>query len=123
MLLDILKLHFTDSQPIFFTLMGRVVFCLLFLGAAWMTGRSLAKDWKPLWNLAIAILVLGVGARFIHFALYAGPFLSISHYLLDTLCIGVAAVAGYQATRTNQMAVQYHWLYDKASPFTWRSKT
>jgi small-conductance mechanosensitive channel len=123
MLLDILKLHFTDGLPIFFTLLGRVVFCLLFLGAAWMTGRSIAKDWKPLWNLAVSVLLLGFGARFIHFALYAGPFLSVSHYVLDTACMAIVAYAGYRATRTSQMTVQYHWLYDKASPFSWRSKT
>lgn len=101
---------------------GEYVFIVLCMAAAWMTGRSIATDWKPLWNLALSVLALGAGARFLHFALYEAQFLSPIRYLVDTAVLAVVAYLGYRFTRTNQMARQYHWLYDKASPFTWRNK-
>lgn len=60
--------------------------------------------------------------RFLHYALYAGPFLSFRHYLMDTLILIAVASFGYQFKRTNQMTSQYHWLYEKTSPLTWRSR-
>jgi uncharacterized membrane protein AbrB (regulator of aidB expression) len=114
MLIDILGGH---------AYFGEFVFLLLCLGAAWMTGRSIATDWKPLWQLAASVVGLGFGSRFLHKALYEGPFLSINHYLGDLVLLAIAAYAGYQFTRTNQMTTQYHWLYEKASPFSWRAKS
>jgi hypothetical protein len=102
---------------------GEFVFMALSMAAAWMTGRSIAHDWKPLWNLAAAVLLLAAGTRFLHFALYEAAFLSLGRYIMDTLLLSVVAFLGFRFTRTNQMADQYHWLYEKASPFTWRSKT
>ena len=101
---------------------GEFVFMLLCMGAAWMTGRSIASDWKPLWNLALAVLGLGFGARFLHFALYEAVFLSPARYLMDTLLLAVVAYIGFRFTRTNQMTTQYHLLYEKASLLSWRSK-
>ena len=37
---------------------GEYVFMILCMAAAWMTGRSIASDWKPLWNLALSVLGL-----------------------------------------------------------------
>ena len=101
---------------------GEYVFMLLCMGAAWMTGRSIASDWKPIWNLVLAVLGLGLGARFLHFALYEAQFVSFSRYFVDTLILAIVAYFGYRFTRTNQMTRQYHWLYEKASPFSWRAK-
>jgi hypothetical protein len=101
---------------------GEFVFMLLCMGAAWMTGRSIASDWKPLWNLALAVLGLGFGARFLHFALYEAVFLSPARYLMDTFLLAIVAYIGFRFTRTNQMTTQYHWLYEKASLLGWRSK-
>ena len=75
---------------------GEFVFMLLCMGAAWMTGRSVASDWKPLWNLALAVLGLGFGARFLHFALYEAVFLSPARYLMDTLLLAVVAYVGFR---------------------------
>ncbi len=102
---------------------GEYVFMLLCMGAAWMTGRSIANDWKPVWNLVLAVLGLGLGARFLHFALYEAQFISLSRYLVDTAVLAIVAWLGYQFTRTNQMTRQYHWLYEKASPLSWRAKS
>lgn len=101
---------------------GEYVFMILCMAAAWMTGRSIASDWKPLWNLALSVLGLGLGARFLHFALYQAEFVSPGRYLIDTAVLAVVAYIGYLFTRTNQMTRQYHWLYEKASPISWRAK-
>ncbi len=104
-------------------LAGEYIFMLLCMGAAWMTGRSIASDWKPIWNLVVAVLGLGFGARFLHFALYEAQFVSVGRYLLDTAVLGLVAYVGYRYTRTNQMTRQYHWLYEKASLISWRAKS
>jgi hypothetical protein len=101
---------------------GEYVFFLLACGAAWITGKSCAQTWKTLPVLVAYGLLLGAGTRFLHFALYEGPFLSFQHYLLDALVLIAVASFGYQFKRTNQMTSQYHWLYEKTSPLTWRSR-
>ena len=113
MLMDIFSGH---------ALPGEYVFMLLCMGAAWMTGRSVAGDWKPLWILGVYVLLLGLGARFLHFALYQAVFVSPVRYLIDTIVLGGVAYVGFMFTRTNQMTRQYHWLYEKASPLSWRRK-
>jgi small-conductance mechanosensitive channel len=117
MLMDILSGHIFETGAY-----GEIVFLILCMAAAWMTGRSIANDWKPFWNLIISVVLLGLASRFLHFALYQAPFLSLSRYLGDTVVLAIMAWLGYQYTRTNQMTRQYYWLYEKASPLSWRSK-
>jgi hypothetical protein len=113
MLVDILYGH---AHP------GEYVFGLLCMAAAWMIGRAVATDWENLPKLVFYVLLLGAGARFLHFALYQARFASLGHYAVDTLVFIVVAVIGYRFTRTNQMTRQYHWLYEKASPLSWRER-
>lgn len=116
---------------------GIYAFFLLGCGAAWIAGKSNAQVWRGLPMLLVYILILGVGLRFIHFALYNGaeytnaagekmqlaaPMFSLAHYIPDTLVLIVIAWLGYQVKRTNQMTTQYHWLYEKASPLSWRNR-
>jgi hypothetical protein len=68
-------------------------------------------------------LLLGLGARFLHFALYEAVFVSPTRYLVDTAVFLVVAYIGYRYTRTNQMTRQYHWLYEKASPISWKDRS
>jgi hypothetical protein len=117
MLFDIISGHIFENKAY-----GEIVFLLLCMAAAWMTGRSLATDWKPIWNLIASALLLGAGARFLHFALYQAPFLSFGRYALDTILLAIVAWLAFQYTRTNQMTRQYYWLYEKASPLSWRAK-
>ena len=113
MLLDIFSGHFFP---------GEIVFLLLCFAGAWMVGKSIATDWKSITNLVIAILLLGCGARFLHFALYEAQFLSLPRYLIDTAVLMVIGFLGYRYKRTNQMTTQYNWLYEKASPFSWKDR-
>jgi hypothetical protein len=92
-------------------------------GAAWLTGRAIAVTWRPIWQVAIYMLVLGGVARFFHMALFGGTLLSPHYYTVDTLvCLGFG-FAGFQAARATQMARQYRWLMDRHGPLRWRRKT
>lgn len=101
---------------------GELVFYLLGCWAAWMTGKASASTWRTVPQLLVYGLVLAAGMRFLHYALYQGPFLSPIHYLSDLVVLSGVALAGYRYTRTNQMVSQYHWMYEKASPFTWKQR-
>lgn len=99
------------------------VSCLLGGWAAWMTGRACAQTWRTYGKLVLYILGLGVGIRFIHHALFDGTMFTLHFYIVDTIVLLVFATLGYKYTRTNQMVNQYHWLYEKASPLSWRPKS
>lgn len=101
---------------------GEYVFMLLCMLAAWQIGKSTASDWKSLTTMVIYTLLLGCGARFLHFALYQAQFISLDRYIVDTLVLLIVAYIGYRYTRTNMMTRQYHWLYEKASMISWKSR-
>lgn len=99
------------------------VTCLLGGWAAWMTGRACAQTWRTYPKLVLYILGLGIAVRFIHHALFEGTMFSLQYYVVDTIVLLIFATLGYKYTRTNQMVNQYHWLYEKASPLSWRPKS
>ena len=88
-----------------------------------MTGRACAQTWRTFGKLVLYILGLGIGIRFIHHALFGGTMFSLQYYVVDTIVLLIFATLGYKYTRTNQMVKQYHWLYEKASPLSWRPKS
>lgn len=98
------------------------VTCLLGGWAAWMTGRAVAKTWRPLVSLVVYLLALGIAIRFIHHALFNGSMLAMQYYVVDTIVLMVVGILGYRYTRTRQMVTQYHWLYERASPLSWKAK-
>ncbi|MGH6761239.1 MAG: DUF6867 family protein [Phyllobacterium sp.] len=99
-----------------------LVTCVMGGWAAWMTGRACAQTWRSYANLAVYLLVLGIGVRFIHHALFDGTMLSLRYYIADTIMLMIFGFLGYRYTRTKQMTRQYNWIYEKASPFTWRER-
>lgn len=100
-------------------------FVTLVLGgwAAWMTGKACAQTWRPYLTLVLYLMALGVGVRFIHHALFDGTMFSPRYYIVDTIVLLVFGILGYKYTRTNQMVSQYHWLYERASPLSWRARS
>lgn len=89
-------------------------------GAAWATGRAVAVTWRPLYVLAWFIFLLSLGIRFLSFALFDEPLLSLHYLLVDYVILGAIGFAGWRHARTGQMTTQYVWLYEKTSPFSWR---
>jgi hypothetical protein len=101
--------------------LGELTFYLLACWATWMTGRAVASTWRSKVQFLISALGLAAGVRFLHYALYEGPFLSPIHYVSDLVVLSIVGLVAYQYTRTNQMVSQYNWLYERASPLSWRN--
>ena len=91
-------------------------------GAAWMTGKACAETWRPQASLLLYLLMLGVAVRFVHHALFEGTMFTLRFYAVDTVILLVFGFLGFRFTRTNQMANQYYWLYEKVSPLSWRER-
>lgn len=107
----------------------RIFLIFLFLtviiggGAAVLMGRNFANNWRPVSNVIAAALGLALGVRFLHYALFWEPLLSLPAYVLDAAVSIVAALIGYRWRRTRQMTSQYYWLYERTGPLTWRDKS
>jgi hypothetical protein len=92
-------------------------------GGAWLTGRAIAGTWRPAWQVAVYMLILGASVRFIHMALFEGTLLSPHYYLVDTLVCLVFGFSGYRYTRARQMVRQYSWLNEGAGLMRWRRRS
>jgi len=91
-------------------------------GAAFLAGRAIALTWRPAWQVAAYMLVLGGAVRFFHMALFEGHLLSLHYYVVDTAFCFLFGFWGYRATRAGQMAEQYGWLYSRAGMLNWAKK-
>jgi hypothetical protein len=89
-------------------------------GAAALSGRAVARAWRPSWEVAIAAFLLGAAARFFHFALFEGELLSLPSYACDTAIFVIAGMLAWRASRARQMVQQYPWLYARSGPLGWR---
>jgi hypothetical protein len=102
------------------------VFLLLQLilggGAAWMTGRAVARSWKQPWTLVVYVVLLTCAVRFLDFALFGGTLLSLHYWLVDFAILIVVGFLGMRVTRAGQMVKQYPWLYERAGPVSWRDR-
>ena len=99
-----------------------LVTCVMGGWAAWMAGRACAKTWRSYTILIFYMLLLGIGVRFIHFALFEGTMVTLHYYVVDTIVLIIIGTLGYRYTRTNQMVQQYHWIYEKVSPFSFKER-
>lgn len=95
---------------------------LLFGAAAMATGRALARNWRPLWQTVPYAGLLGIGDRFLLYALFEGELLSWSGYLVGAGLLLVLCLLAYRATQARLMVRQYPWLYAPAGPFSWRER-
>jgi hypothetical protein len=103
----------------------QVLFVTGILGgaAAWATGRAMAETWRPFWQLAAYMLLLGGAVRFVHFALFEGELLSVPSYLADMLYLLLVGSLSWRMTYAHRMVTQYRWLYERSGPFGWRERT
>lgn len=99
-----------------------LITCLLGGWAAWMTGRACAQTWRSYVQLLLYLLPLAAAVRFIHYALFEGTLLSLHYYLVDAAVLVLIGSVAFRYTRTKQMVNQYGWLYEKASPLSWKAK-
>jgi uncharacterized membrane protein SirB2 len=91
---------------------------------AWRTGKGVADGWGQIIpHVVIYTLLLGIGIRFVHHALFNGTMFSLHYYIVDTICLMIFSLAGFRYTRAKQMSTKYYWLYEKAGPFAWKKKS
>ena len=96
-----------------------IVTLVLASGAGWLTGRAMARAWKPIWHLVGYMMLLALPTRFFHWSLADGTLLSLQFYLTDTIIITFIAILSYRIAQTTQMVTQYPWLYRRTSPISW----
>jgi hypothetical protein len=96
----------------------------LFLGggAAWLMGQALGGSWRPLWQVLLYSLLLGLSDRFITYALFDGELLSPTGFVIDTGVIAAVGLAAFRVSRVSAMVRQYPWLFERFGPFAWRTK-
>ncbi len=90
---------------------------------AFMTGQALASTWKPVWQVVLYCLLLGLGDRFLIFSLFQGELLSLSGYLIDSAVLVAISLFAYRLTRARKMVSQYPWIYERAGLLGWRDRT
>ena len=95
---------------------------VLFGAAGLATGRALARSWRPAWQALPYALLLGIGDRFLLYALFDGELLSASGYGIAAAIVLALALLSYRATQARLMVRQYPWLYEPAGPFSWRER-
>jgi Domain of unknown function (DUF6867) len=95
----------------------------LSVGGAYLAGRGLARSWKPFWRIFLYMALLAAAECFLQYALF-GRVLALSPpvYLAVYVALVAAASLGFRVMRTTQMVTQYHWLYERTSPLTWRDR-
>jgi len=92
-------------------------------GAAIMMGRNFATNWRSTAQVVLASIGLAMGVRFLHFALFEQPLLTLPGFLLDATVVILFALLGHRWRRTEQMTSQYYWLYERTGPLSWRKTT
>jgi branched-chain amino acid transport system ATP-binding protein len=102
---------------------GLAAMWLLTSYAAYMTGQSLANTWRAEWQVVVYAALLGVGERFLTYALFEGILLSPQGYLVDTVVLSAVSVFAYRFNRAKNMVNQYPWLYERTGLFYWREKS
>lgn len=104
---------------------GDFMLVTLFLGggAAWLTGRAVAKGWNPYWQVVVYSALLTAAVRFCHFALFHGTLRAYDYYLLELVLLTSIATLGFRAVRKAQMIRRYDWLFAPAGPLAWGPRT
>ncbi len=94
----------------------------LFGGCAFMTGQAAAAAWRPWRLVAIYGVLLGTGDRFLVYALFQGPLLSLAGWVGHTALLTAIAMAAWRMTLARRMVSQYPWLYRRTGLFSWRER-
>jgi hypothetical protein len=104
-----------------FGLLAFLILGVLGAAAALATGRALASGWSPQWRILPAAVALAAAVQFLHFALFQEDLLSLHYYLVTLALLLLAAWIGYSRMRSQQMATQYSWAFERVG-LTWRAR-
>jgi hypothetical protein len=90
--------------------------------ASWQTGRATAQTWRPILAMVPYAFLLGAAVRFLHFAVFGGHLLSLQFYIVDSLVVLLLMLIGFRWKRSEQMATQYSWLFERRNLLGWAEK-
>ncbi|HEY7247502.1 MAG TPA: hypothetical protein VH678_26825 [Xanthobacteraceae bacterium] len=110
---------FTDEQSVGVFLLVSVA---MGGGAAWLAGRAIASTWRPWWHIALYMLLLALAVRFLHYALFDAPFLSLRDYAVDYAVCVAFALTGFRLMRVRQMVSRYGWINQRSGVWRWRRR-
>ncbi|MEW6254576.1 MAG: DUF6867 family protein [Pseudomonadota bacterium] len=124
-LATILVLFFVHPSSVVEVSTGDFMLVTLFLGggAAWLTGRAVARGWSPYWQVPVYSALLTAAVRFCHFALFNGTLRAYDYYLLELVLLASIATLGFRSVRKRQMVRRYDWLFLPAGPLVWTART
>ena len=88
-------------------------------GAAILTGRAVANNWKPAWQVVAACFGLALADRFLTYALFQGQLLSILGLLVSFLVLAAMGLAAWRVAKVAKLVGQYPWRYRRTSPFAY----
>lgn len=94
-----------------------VVSVIMAGGVSVMMGQALADGWKPAWQGIAYGALLGLGVRFLLYALADGTLLSVTGYAASTAIIVAITLATYRIAWTRKMVNQYPWAYERRGLF------
>lgn len=117
-------LLFVWPQVLMGASLGDFLLVTLFLGggAAWLTGKAVARGWGPYSHLVVYCLLLAGAVRFCHFALFESELFAPEHTAVEFVLLLSIATLGFRALRRRQMTVQYGWMYEPAGRLAWRAR-
>ncbi|MBP2152057.1 hypothetical protein V5F63_13060 [Xanthobacter autotrophicus DSM 597] len=104
--------------------LGDFLLVTLFLGggAAWLTGKAVARSWDPYLALVAYCALLACAVRFCHFALFQATLFDLEPLLVEFVLLASIATLGFRAMRQRQMTVQYGWMYEREGHMAWRPR-
>lgn len=91
-------------------------------GASYMTGQAIARTWRPLWQVVAYSLLLAIASRFFIYGLFDGYMLLASGYVIDAAVLMAIGLTAFRINRVQIMVKQYPWLYERTSPFGYRTR-
>jgi hypothetical protein len=91
---------------------------VVLIGACAMaSGRAIAESWRPWQQTIAAAFGLTLADRFLVYALFQGPLLSLPGFILDFIVLAALALLAWRLTLVARMVRQYPWLYRRSSTF------
>ncbi len=105
-----------SSKPL---LIG-VIYVVLVIGASVMTGQALARAWRPAWQVLFACFGLVLTDRYLAWALFDGALDSALGLAVDAAAITAIGMTAYRLAHVAKMVEQYPWLYERATPWSYR---
>jgi hypothetical protein len=76
-------------------------------GGAFISGKSIAETWRPLWQVPVYMALMAIAVRFLHFSLFDEVFVSLRNFVVDYVVLLGLAFTGHRMARARQMASQY----------------